>query len=66
VILAQVAAFPAHAADGAVDLVHVVVGVGEDEPCFRGISLRVGSPLPNQRGLRLFLRAGPLIPPFES
>ena len=60
VILAQLAAFLAHGAQGGVELVHLVIGVGEHEAGFVRRGGAVLRPLRDQRGAGLALRARPV------
>ena len=60
VILAELAAFLAHVAQGGIELVHIVIGVGEHEAGFVGRGGAVLRPLLDQRGAGLALRARPV------
>ena len=60
VILAQLAALPAHVAQGGVELAYVVIGVGEDKPGLVGLRGAVLRPLLNQLGAGLALGARPV------
>ena len=59
-VLAELAAFTAHGAQGRIQPVHLVIGVGEDKARFRRICGTVLGPLLDQRSARLTLRAGPM------